>query len=229
MKKEIWCYYCGKPANSKDHTPSKNLLEKPYPENLLTIPACKECNQSFSLDEEYFLNLLVEISDNPNLLARKEYGGSVYKARKRSKKLKERIEKLLIQAEDGRVYFMIEGNRIKKVIEKNALGLYYHKYRKVPDLSAFNCVGFYPFRVEETRPAEIFILTYTEKFKLKKWTHIQDNVFSYIVVRDWRRNNKLTMIFHIHNTVWCIIEIPYPTDKRIKGKIQNQYQLFSKT
>ena len=74
------------------------------------------------------------------------------------------------------------------------------------------------------------MLTYSQKFRIKKWTHIQDDVFSYIVVRDWRRSNKLTMIFHIHNTVWCIIEIPFPTsDKRKKRKIEGQYELFKKT
>jgi len=230
LKEEIRCYFCGKLSKSKDHIPSKNLLEKPYPNNLLTIPACIDCNQSFSLDEEYFLNVLVEISDNPNLVARKEFGGSVYNARKRSIKLNERIQNSLIQADDGRVYFQAENNRIKRVVEKNALGLYYHRYGKIADLNTFNCVGFYPFRVEETRPAEIFMLTYSEKFRIKKWTHIQKNVFSYIVVRDWRRNNKLTMIFHIHNTVWCIIEIPFPSSQKRKmikkRKIEGQYELF---
>jgi hypothetical protein len=227
LQREKRCYFCGKLSDSKDHIPSKNLLEKPYPKNLLTIPACVKCNQSFSLDEEYFLNVLVEISDNPILVSRKEPGGSVYNARRRSKKLSERIQDSLFQAQDGRIYFKTEEDRIKRVIEKNALGLYYHRYRIIPALNAFQCVGFYPFIVEETRPAEIFMLTYSEKFRMKRWTHIQENVFSYIVVRDWRRNNKLTMIFHIHNTVWCIIEIPYPTsDKRKSLRNEYQYKLY---
>lgn len=110
------CHFCGKLATSKDHIPSKNLLEKPYPKNLLTIQACVKCNQSFSLDEEYFLNVLVEISNNPNLLAKKEIGGSIYKARKRSKKLNDRINNSLIKDDDGRIYFQAEANRIKNVI-----------------------------------------------------------------------------------------------------------------
>ncbi len=217
MKEKDTCCYCGKNSESRDHIPSKNLLEKPFPDNLLTVPSCIKCNQSFSLDEEYFLNVLVEISNNPTLIAKKEPNGNVYKARKRSKKLNDRIENSLIQLEDGKIYFRMEENRIKKVIEKNALGLYFHKYHKLANLNKFNCTGFYPFSVEETRPAEIFMLTYSEKFRAKRWTTIQENVFSYIVVRDWRRGKKLTMIFHIHNTVWCIIEIPFPTStKRLK-------------
>ena len=227
MKKNKLCHFCGRLSESKDHIPSKNLLEKPYPDNLLTIPSCLDCNQSFSLDEEYFLNVLVEVSNNPTLLAKKEFGGNVFKARQRSPKLKDRILNSLIQAENGRIYFKMEENRIKRVIEKNALGLYFHKYNKLPPLSSFNCNGFYPFTVEETRPAEIFMLTYSENFRLKKWNTIQNNVFSYIVVRDWRRNNKLTMIFHVHNFAWCVIEIPYPaSDKRTKRIIKGQFKLF---
>jgi hypothetical protein len=74
MKKVIvtTCLFCGEIADTKDHIPSKKLLEKPYPNNLLTIPSCDKCNKSFSLDEEYFLNVLVEISNNPTLLAKKK-------------------------------------------------------------------------------------------------------------------------------------------------------------
>tara|TARA_R110002049_G_scaffold308754_1_gene513922 strand:- start:66304 stop:67029 length:726 start_codon:yes stop_codon:yes gene_type:complete len=220
------CYFCGKPASTKDHVPSKNLLEKPYPKNLLTIPACLKCNQSFSLDEEYFLNVLTTLSESPTLIARTEPGGSVYKSRNRSTKLYERLLKSIIQKNDGRTYFHAEVARLKKTIEKNAFGLYCHKYGKIPMLNAFECVGFYPFNAEETRPIEIIMLTHNEKFKLKKWTHLQENVFSYIVVRDWRRNNQLTMIFDIHNTAWCVIKIPFPSsDKRTKRKVQGQYKL----
>ena len=163
MKLKEKCYFCGSSSESRDHIPSKNLLEKPYPNNLLTIPSCKKCNKSFSLDEEYFLNALVEISNNTTLLSKKELGGNVYKARLRSPKLKDRIQNSLIEGEDGKIYFNMESDRIKRVIEKNALGLYFHRYNKLEALSNFNCTGFYPFSVEETRPAEIFLLTYSEK------------------------------------------------------------------
>lgn len=221
------CCYCGKIADSKDHIPSKCLLEKPFPDNLLTIPSCVTCNKSFSLDEEYLLNVLVEISTNPTLLAKKQIGGSVYNARERSPGLRDRIKKSLVRAEDGKIYFKSEFDRIKRVIEKNALGLFYHKYKKLAPLKAFNCTGFYPFSVDETRPAEIFLLTYTEKFVLKKWNTIQFDVFSYIIVRDWRRNNKFSMIFHVHNTAWFIIEIPFPNSgKYSKRKLISQLELF---
>lgn len=223
MKNKLKCLYCGESSNTKDHVPSKNLLEKPYPNNLLTILACDRCNKSYSLDEEYFLNVLATLSISPNLVARTEPGGSIYRSRQRSQKLYDRLVNSLVTDEDGRTYFKPESQRIKRVIEKYAFGLFFYRYKKVASLISFKCVGFYPFQVEETRPSEIILLTHNERFQPKKWNHIQNDVFSYIIVRDWRRNNKLTMIFHIHNTAWAVIEIPSPNGKKTP---ENQISLF---
>jgi hypothetical protein len=47
------CAYCGAPnPQTVDHVPPK-LLEEPYPENLVTVPACLRCNQKFMKDDEY--------------------------------------------------------------------------------------------------------------------------------------------------------------------------------
>ena len=35
------CIYCGKPANTREHVPSKTMLIEPFPENLPTIPALR--------------------------------------------------------------------------------------------------------------------------------------------------------------------------------------------
>lgn len=48
------CIYCGARTETRDHCPSRILLDEPYPENLPVVPACLACNLSFSLDEEYF-------------------------------------------------------------------------------------------------------------------------------------------------------------------------------
>src|SRR5438132_1330963 len=52
------CIYCGTGHPTRDHAPSKVFLDEPYPENLPIVLACKSCNGSFSLDEEYLLALI---------------------------------------------------------------------------------------------------------------------------------------------------------------------------
>lgn len=224
------CVYCRRSANTRDHAPSKCLLEKPYPKNLLTVSSCDTCNKSFSLDEEYFLNVLVEISTSPVLLAKKEIEGAVYRARERSVKLKERIERSLVEGGDGRVYIQVEYDRLKRIIEKNALGIYFKRYGRLNNLVDFKCTGIYPADFLDHRPTEILLLTLNDSnFMPKRWTVIQEGVFSYIVVKDFRRyNRQYMMIFNIHNTIWAVIDIPTPANggRRLKSSI-GQLKLFS--
>ena len=53
------CAYCGKTTQTRDHVPSRILLDEPFPENLPIVPACLPCNNKASSDEEY-LACLVE-------------------------------------------------------------------------------------------------------------------------------------------------------------------------
>lgn len=52
------CVYCGSATESRDHVPSRVLLDEPYPDNLPVVPACISCNGGFSLDETYFACLV---------------------------------------------------------------------------------------------------------------------------------------------------------------------------
>ena len=53
-----YCTYCGGEPETRDHVPSKILLDKPFPENLPVVPSCDKCNHDFSKDEEYFACLI---------------------------------------------------------------------------------------------------------------------------------------------------------------------------
>ena len=68
------CAYCGAGAvETRDHVPSRVLLDEPYPENLPVVPACRSCNESFSGDEEYLacvLEVVVAGEASPEAVAR---------------------------------------------------------------------------------------------------------------------------------------------------------------
>jgi hypothetical protein len=42
-----------------DHIPPKALFPEPRPSNMMTVPCCRACNDSFSQDDEYFRLILV--------------------------------------------------------------------------------------------------------------------------------------------------------------------------
>jgi hypothetical protein len=55
------CIYCrNSPRETSDHVPPKGLFKEPRPSNLITVPACFRCNNSFSADDEYFLNIALD-------------------------------------------------------------------------------------------------------------------------------------------------------------------------
>ena len=113
------CIYCGKPATTREHVPSKAFLIEPYPESLATIPACFECNNGFSSDEEYiscFLDVLKE--------AAYEYytqRQNTFKRLAKNSKLKALIEQQ-IRIANQKVYYSYDKNRLCRILVKLAKG-----------------------------------------------------------------------------------------------------------
>jgi len=113
------CIYCSNAADTREHVPSKAFLVEPLPENLPTIPACFECNNSYSTDEKYVACIL-------DVLKSKIY--SNYDLQETTA---ERLEKDLplknlidesIQTTDGKVHFDIDENRLVRILVKLARG-----------------------------------------------------------------------------------------------------------
>lgn len=50
----VGCIYCGGRDDTKEHVPSRVLLDEPLPENLPVVYACRSCNNGYSKVEEYF-------------------------------------------------------------------------------------------------------------------------------------------------------------------------------
>jgi hypothetical protein len=67
------CVYCGGPADTRDHIPSRVLLDEPFPDNLPVADCCEICNTRFSLDEQYlacFIDGVIAGSTLPSKVGR---------------------------------------------------------------------------------------------------------------------------------------------------------------
>lgn len=70
-----FCVHCGGPNETRDHAPSKVLLDKPYPANLPILPSCKSCNQGFAADEAYlacFVECVICGTTDPERVSREK-------------------------------------------------------------------------------------------------------------------------------------------------------------
>lgn len=114
------CAYCGEIPDTRDHVPSKVLLDNPFPAHLPVVASCRTCNEDFSLDEEYFACVLecavcgtTEIEE----LKREKI--------KRILSSKENLYRRVVEAFveiDGQTFFKIEPERFRNVILKLARG-----------------------------------------------------------------------------------------------------------
>ncbi len=114
------CIYCGGPAETRDHVPSRCLLERPYPDNLPVVGSCERCNQGFSKDEEYFACLVESAlcgSTDPEKFTRP----TVARILRHSPTLRARLESAKSES-DGRIQFATESERIVNVMLKLARG-----------------------------------------------------------------------------------------------------------
>ncbi len=115
------CVYCGAETESKDHVPSRVLLDRwPEPTVLPTVPACKRCNNGFSDDERYLaclIDCVVTGSTDPALLRRPK----VARTLEARPVLRAEIEATREQVGD-RIVFAVENDRVENVLLKLTKG-----------------------------------------------------------------------------------------------------------
>ena len=117
---DYYCAYCGGWTETRDHVPSKVLLDDPYPDNLPVVQCCKKCNNNFSLDEEYFacfIECVVSGTTELDGIKREK----IRKILRYKPKLLAKIEQSRFES-NSKVYFKIDEQRFINVILKLARG-----------------------------------------------------------------------------------------------------------
>jgi len=140
------CVYCGQLKEvTKDHVIPKCLFIKPYPPNLISVPACDDCNNSKSLNDDYLRDILVTdnwVSKHPiaqqifqqKMLSSQRQGSSVI-ARETIKNSK--LEPFYTS---GGIYLghfhatPIDDKRFEHIFETMVRGLFYDfQKERIPD------------------------------------------------------------------------------------------------
>jgi hypothetical protein len=125
------CLYCEIPlvGSNREHAPPRVMLDKPYPPNTPTVPCCYDCNNGFSIDEQYFA-VLIECwrcgSSEPTKLRR----DVISRTLQRDQALAADISSTLKQG-----VLLSFNKRIVKVVDKIARShIYYELNRAARDL-----------------------------------------------------------------------------------------------
>ena len=115
------CVYCGDKPDTRDHVPSKVLLDEPFPGNLPVVSACEKCNNSFSLDEPYLACLIecaIHGSTNPESVKREK----VRRILREKPKLAATIEASRHEDLFGNISWDADIDRVRTIILKLARG-----------------------------------------------------------------------------------------------------------
>jgi len=134
------CVYCGKQKKlTVDHVPPKLFLARPYPPNLLTVPACDECNASFMKNDEYTRTVVtLDVRAANNSDARVNLPAVIRSlgrpdARGLAEYLVRSTEKSTILGEDGVPWanaIEIDRKRVQAAGERLIRGLYFIEMQK---------------------------------------------------------------------------------------------------
>jgi hypothetical protein len=112
------CFHCGGEADTVDHTPPKVLLDKPYPNEMIIVPACYNCNNSASLDESW-LACVVECAATSEIEAARVSRPVVAKVLAHSPALAASMATMRSIDENGTT-FHPDMNRVRRILTKIA-------------------------------------------------------------------------------------------------------------
>ena len=137
-----FCVYCGGAPSTRDHVPSKILLDDPYPPQLPVVAACNSCNASFSKDEQYVACLIACVlsgSADPDGIRRER----IRRTLASNPALANRIGESRRAIGEGEISWDVESNRVRNVVLKLARGHTAYEV-SVPQLEEPISIGFVP-------------------------------------------------------------------------------------
>lgn len=140
------CVYCAAvPGDTSDHVPPKSFFPKPRPNNLITVPACLQCNQRAGKDEEYFLATLMFSEAGVTEGGRKLWNERLRRMYEKNVGLRGRIAQSLRRRNvftPAGIYLgrgmtvAYDSRRLEAIATKIVRGLYFHERKTPLDVAA---------------------------------------------------------------------------------------------
>ena len=208
------CAFCGKQfkGKTKDHVPPRNLFGKQPTGNLITVPACQECNGGSSKDDELLRFLALELGASKHPASR-QVSQSVFRSVFDPKQVgfTKYVANLV---EPSPLWTPMELNgmqlgtmkfpmkRLKKTLHKIVKGLFYHE-RKHPLPSDYVIEAYLLDDLLQDLPEdkrEGLVSQTLPALKAKGTRNISNGVFKYrIDFFDESDPNVMTCLFEFYN------------------------------
>jgi hypothetical protein len=132
------CAICGiRDATGRDHVPPRSIFPRPWPSDLITVPACNECNNRASPNDEEFkvgISIMAGI-ETPATLELWKAGAmrTLAHNRRLHREVLQRFVKVEVRSEGG-IYLgteqavLVPKKPVHAVLVRTIRGLYYHHF-----------------------------------------------------------------------------------------------------
>ena len=199
MKETALCCFCGiREAKTKDHVPPKSIFNLPRPNNLITVPACMECNNAASKNEEIFTAYLGMHISKKRGPAEKFFQEKTIPVVRHNGRLRNYIfsnlKSLFLASENGvaeKMYGMLWDSDVHdSVIEKIARGLFFHHYKTIIGNNANVDVHWY-----NKLPAGMINNLY--------YPSVQDGAFTYFFNKAEETPYDSVWLFQFYDAHWA--------------------------
>ena len=198
------CAYCGGAPDSRDHVPSKILLDEPYPDNLPVTESCTTCNQGFSVAEEY-LACLIECVTNGTTCPNENFRPKIAAILKARSSIASKIESGKHLGEDGNLFWQPDEELVRDVVLKLARGHIAYELG-MQRTNEPECVNIFPLAgVSKDQLEEFYTLPSSHLYPeigsrafvcvcsgkqtaFENWVVVQDNRYQYAIGQsegDW--------------------------------------------
>ena len=127
------CYWCGAPATSREHVPSRNLFPQGKNKNLITVPSCSRHNEALKKFDEKFRIYLQARESSPDAL--NEFRTTTFRGLSRPESqglvrgLAEGAQRVIVQGQQT-LALRVDPVGQNLYFEKIIRGLYFHLYQK---------------------------------------------------------------------------------------------------
>jgi hypothetical protein len=178
-------------AETDEHVPPRSWFERPYPDNLITVRACEECNHGSHLDDDYLLTFLcaMQIEGGTPTLDRARERMIRGLQRPQAERFRARLEsnsEVTVRVDErtgerviSAVAMRPEPDRVMKTIRKQTRALVYHLTGRILSQATFTMLE----RVWglQTRPAQHWeLFTQASEYALRNGRRdALGNVFRY--------------------------------------------------
>jgi hypothetical protein len=139
MTKKV-CSICGiRPATTVEHIPPRCMFPPPRPMDTITVPACRECNESTSVEDEEFRLFVSMFAGKSTPEAERLWVSktlpTVKSNRRLLRKAKASIKPAYLKSKGGIIFDKCDivtwDDSPSKVVDKIVRGLYFHHYGEI--------------------------------------------------------------------------------------------------